>query len=144
MEPRSRNDEAFTEDSNMRTGNLGLADDPGGNVYPDTAQSATSVVGHNVRREEDDALPGTNLDVPAVAAVLRNDDNRRGGDGASTGPEPSTRPTLGATRDIAAERPAHPKPVQQMVVLTAQPLTAGEKVVVALWGSWPPLPDTSS
>ena len=66
----------------------------------------------------------------------------RGGGGASAGPGAEHTPgRLAQLRDFAAERPAHLKPLQEMVVLTALPLTAGEKGS-SHSSSWPPLPDT--
>lgn len=89
-----------TEDGSKRTRNLGFADEPGRLRPLGTAQSTMSVGGRNVHREEVDSVLADKLDVPAVAAVRRNDDTMGKAVVAVVAPPRSpglsTLPTLGA------------------------------------------------
>jgi acyl-CoA synthetase (AMP-forming)/AMP-acid ligase II len=125
----SANSEVFTEDGSVRTGDLGWIDEVGRLRLAGRGRERYVRGGYNVHPMEVEAVLADHPDVAAVAVVSRPDPvmGEVGvavvvpRDGAST-------PELVQLREFAAGRLSRFKLPDELVVLTALPLTAGEKV----------------
>jgi acyl-CoA synthetase (AMP-forming)/AMP-acid ligase II len=125
----SANAAVFTGDGSVRTGDLGWIDDAGRLRLAGRSRELYVRGGYNVHPMEVEGILADHPDVAAVAIVSRPDPvmGEVGvavivpRDGAAT-------PGLSQLRDFAADRLARYKLPDDLVVLTALPLTAGEKV----------------
>jgi len=125
----SANADVFTDDGSVRTGDLGWIDGQGRLRLAGRSRERYVRGGYNVHPMEVEAVLADHPDVAAVAVVCRSDPvmGEVGvavvvpRDGVST-------PDLSQLRQFAAERLARYKLPDDLVVLTALPLTAGEKV----------------
>ena len=126
---RSANADVFTEDGSVRTGDLGWLDELGRLRLAGRSRERYVRGGYNVYPMEVEGVLADHPDVVSVAIVCRTDPVmgevgvavivRR--PGAST-------PDLSQLRAFAADRLARYKLPDDLVVLTALPLTAGDKV----------------
>ena len=123
------NAEAFTEDGSVRTGDLGWVDEHGRLHLAGRSRERYVRGGYNVYPMEVEAVLADHPDVVAVAVVGRSDPVMGEVGVAVVVPRPEgPTPQLALLRDYASERLARYKLPEDMVVLSALPLTAGEKV----------------
>jgi acyl-CoA synthetase (AMP-forming)/AMP-acid ligase II len=123
------NAEVFTDDRSVRTGDLGWIDEAGRLCLAGRSRERYVRGGYNVHPMEVEAVLADHPDVAAIAVVSR-DDAVMGEVGVAVvvPKDGGTTPDLLALRAFAAERLARYKLPDDLVVLTALPLTAGEKV----------------
>jgi acyl-CoA synthetase (AMP-forming)/AMP-acid ligase II len=123
------NAEAFTEDGSVRTGDLGWVDERGRLHLAGRSRERYVRGGYNVYPMEVEGVLADHPDVAAVAVVCRNDPVMGEVGVAVVVPRADgPTPDLARLREYAAERLARYKLPDDMVVLSALPLTAGEKV----------------
>ena len=121
--------EAFTTDGSVRTGDLGWVDEAGRLRLSGRRRERYVRGGNNVYPMEVEAVLADHPDVAAVAIVSRPDAVMGEVGVAVVVPRPDgTAPDLSALRAFAADRLAKYKLPDDVVVLTALPLTAGEKI----------------
>jgi acyl-CoA synthetase (AMP-forming)/AMP-acid ligase II len=125
----SANADAFTEDGSVRTGDLGWMDEQGRLRLAGRAGERYVRGGYNVHPMEVEAVLADHPDVAAVAVVRRADAVMGEVGVAVVVVRPhGAAPDLSALRAFAADRLAKYKLPDDVVVLTALPLTAGEKI----------------
>jgi acyl-CoA synthetase (AMP-forming)/AMP-acid ligase II len=125
----SANAEAFTEDGSVRTGDLGWVDERGRLHLAGRSRERYVRGGYNVYPMEIEAVLADHPDVAAVAVVSRNDPVMGEVGVAVVVPRADgSTPDLARLRAFAGERLARYKLPEDMVVLSALPLTAAEKV----------------
>jgi len=123
------NAEVFTSDGSVRTGDLGWIDDHGRLRLAGRSRERYVRGGNNVHPMEVEGVLADHPDVAAVAIVSRPDPVMGEIGVAVVVPRPgSGTPELAVLREFAADRLARYKLPEDLVVLTALPLTAGEKV----------------
>jgi acyl-CoA synthetase (AMP-forming)/AMP-acid ligase II len=123
------NAEAFTEDGSVRTGDLGWVDERGRLHLAGRSRERYVRGGYNVYPMEIEAVLADHPDVAAVAVVSRNDPVMGEVGVAVVVPRADgSTPDLARLRAFAGERLARYKLPEDMVVLSALPLTAAEKV----------------
>ena len=123
------NAEVFTEDGSVRTGDLGWVDERGRLHLAGRSRERYVRGGYNVYPMEVEGVLADHPDVAAVAVVSRDDPVMGEVGVAVVVPQPDgPTPELAQLRDFAAQRLARYKLPEDMVVLSALPLTAGEKV----------------
>jgi acyl-CoA synthetase (AMP-forming)/AMP-acid ligase II len=123
------NAEVFTADGSVRTGDLGWVDERGRLHLAGRSRERYVRGGYNVYPMEVEAVLADHPDVAAVAVVSRNDPVMGEVGVAVVVPRADTpTPGLASLRAYAGERLARYKLPEDMVVLSALPLTAGEKV----------------
>ena len=123
------NADAFTGDGSVRTGDLGWVDERGRLHLAGRSRERYVRGGYNVYPMEVEGVLADHPDVAAVAVVSRSDPVMGEVGVAVVVPQPDApTPELAQLRDFAAERLARYKLPEDMVVLSALPLTAGEKV----------------
>ena len=119
----------FTADGSVRTGDLGWIDERGRLHLAGRSRERYVRGGYNVYPMEVEAVLADHPDVAAVAVVSRNDPVMGEVGVAVVVPRADTpTPGLASLRAYAGERLARYKLPEDMVVLSALPLTAGEKV----------------
>ena len=125
----SANAEVFTDDGSVRTGDLGWVDQLGRLHLAGRSRERYVRGGYNVYPMEIEAVLADHPDVAAVAIVSRSDPVM-GEVGVAVVVPRSDAPTpeLAGLRAFAGERLARYKLPEDMVVLSALPLTAAEKV----------------
>jgi acyl-CoA synthetase (AMP-forming)/AMP-acid ligase II len=125
----SANAEVFTEDGSVRTGDLGWVDERGRLHLAGRSRERYVRGGYNVYPMEVEGVLADHPDVAAVAVVSRHDPVM-GEVGVAVvvprGDGPT--PALAGLRAFGAERLARYKLPEDLVVLSALPLTAAEKV----------------
>ncbi len=125
----SANADVFTEDGSVRTGDLGWVDERGRLHLAGRSRERYVRGGYNVYPMEVEGVLADHPDVAAVAVVSRNDPVMGEVGVAVVVPRPDgPAPELARLREYAAERLARYKLPEDMVVLSALPLTAGEKI----------------
>ncbi len=125
----SANADVFTEDGSVRTGDLGWVDERGRLHLAGRSRERYVRGGYNVYPMEVEGVLADHPDVVAVAVVSRSDPVMGEVGVAVVVPRPDgPTPELARLREYAAERLARYKLPEDMVVLSALPLTAGEKV----------------
>jgi acyl-CoA synthetase (AMP-forming)/AMP-acid ligase II len=125
----SANADVFTADGSVRTGDLGWLDDQGRLRLAGRGRERYVRGGYNVHPMEVEGVLADHPDVVSVAIVGRTDPVMGEVGVAVIVPRPgATTPDLAALRDFAADRLARYKLPDDLVVLTALPLTAGEKL----------------
>jgi acyl-CoA synthetase (AMP-forming)/AMP-acid ligase II len=125
----SANAEVFTEDGSVRTGDLGWVDERGRLHLAGRRRERYVRGGDNVYPMEVEGVLADHPDVAAVAVVSRHDPVMGEVGVAVVVPRnDGPTPALAGLRAFAAERLARYKLPDDMVVLSALPLTAGEKV----------------
>jgi acyl-CoA synthetase (AMP-forming)/AMP-acid ligase II len=125
----SANAEVFTEDGSVRTGDLGWVDERGRLHLAGRSRELYVRGGYNVYPMEVEGVLADHPEVAAVAVVSRNDPVMGEVGVAVVVPQADgPTPDLAALRAYAGERLARYKLPDDMVVLSALPLTAGEKV----------------
>jgi acyl-CoA synthetase (AMP-forming)/AMP-acid ligase II len=125
----SANSEAFTDDGSVRTGDLGWVDGQGRLRLAGRGRERYVRGGNNVHPMEVEAVLADHPDVAGVAVVSRSDPVMGEVGVAVIVPrEGASIPDLTQLREFAATRLARYKLPDDVVVLTALPLTAGEKV----------------
>ena len=125
----SANSEVFTEDGSVRTGDLGWIDEAGRLRLAGRGRERYVRGGYNVHPMEVEAVLADHPDVAAVAVVSRPDAVMGEMGVAVVVPrDGATTPELSQLREFAAGRLSRYKLPDELVVLTALPLTAGEKV----------------
>jgi acyl-CoA synthetase (AMP-forming)/AMP-acid ligase II len=123
------NADVFTTDGSVRTGDLGWIDQEGRLRLAGRSRERYVRGGNNVHPMEVEGVLADHPDVAAVAIVSRPDPVMGEVGVAVVVPRPgSTTPELAALREFAADRLARYKLPDDLVVLSALPLTAGEKV----------------
>jgi acyl-CoA synthetase (AMP-forming)/AMP-acid ligase II len=123
------NAEVFAEDGSVRTGDLGWVDERGRLHLAGRSRECYVRGGYNVYPMEVEGVLADHPDVAAVAVVSRNDPVMGEVGVAVVVPRADGHtPELAALREYAASRLARYKLPEDMVVLSALPLTAGEKV----------------
>ncbi len=123
------NAEVFTADGSVRTGDLGWVDERGRLHLAGRSHERYVRGGYNVYPMEVEGVLADHPDVAAVAVVSRNDPVMGEVGVAVVVPRPDgPTPELARLRAFAGERLARYKLPEDMVVLSALPLTAGEKV----------------
>ncbi len=123
------NAEVFTEDGSVRTGDLGWVDERGRLRLAGRSRERYVRGGYNVYPMEVEGVLADHPAVAAVAVVSRHDPVMGEVGVAVVVPQPDgATPELAQLRDFAGERLARYKLPEDMVVLSALPLTAGEKV----------------
>ena len=123
------NADVFTEDGSVRTGDLGWVDERGRLRLAGRSRERYVRGGYNVYPMEVEGVLADHPDVAAVAVVSRNDPVMGEVGVAVVVPRPDgPAPELARLREYAAERLARYKLPEDMVVLSALPLTAGEKI----------------
>jgi acyl-CoA synthetase (AMP-forming)/AMP-acid ligase II len=123
------NADVFTEDGSVRTGDLGWVDERGRLRLAGRSRERYVRGGYNVYPMEVEAVLADHPDVAAVAVVSRGDPVMGEVGVAVVVPRPEGQaPDLTQLRDFAGEHLARYKLPEDVVVLTALPLTAGEKV----------------
>lgn len=123
------NAEVFTADGSVRTGDLGWLDEQGRLRLAGRSRERYVRGGYNVYPMEVEGVLADHPDVAAVAVVSRIDPVMGEVGVAVIVPRPDTAtPELAQLRQFAADRLARYKLPDDLVVLTALPLTAGEKV----------------
>jgi acyl-CoA synthetase (AMP-forming)/AMP-acid ligase II len=123
------NADVFTADGSVRTGDLGWLDDQGRLRLAGRARERYVRGGYNVYPMEVEAVLADHPDVVSVAIVCRTDPVMGEVGVAVIVPRPgAATPDLSHLRDFATERLARYKLPDDLVVLTALPLTAGEKI----------------
>jgi acyl-CoA synthetase (AMP-forming)/AMP-acid ligase II len=125
----SANADVFTEDGSVRTGDLGWVDEQGRLRLAGRGRERYVRGGYNVYPMEVEGVLADHPDVAAVAVVSRTDPVMGEVGVAVIVPRPDgPTPGLSQLRDFAADRLARYKLPEDMVLLTALPLTAAEKV----------------
>jgi acyl-CoA synthetase (AMP-forming)/AMP-acid ligase II len=125
----SANAEAFIADGSVRTGDLGWIDPEGRLRLAGRSRERYVRGGYNVHPMEVEAVLADHPGVAAVAVVSRVDPVMGELGVAVVVPRPDTpAPDLSALRQFASERLARYKLPDDLVLMTALPLTAGEKV----------------
>ena len=125
----SANAEVFTEDGSVRTGDLGRVDERGRLHLAGRSRERYVRGGYNVYPMEVEGVLADHPDVAAVAVVSRQDPVMGEVGVAAVVPRgEGPTPELAGLRAFAAERLARYKLPEDMVVLSALPLTAAEKV----------------
>jgi acyl-CoA synthetase (AMP-forming)/AMP-acid ligase II len=125
----SANAEVFTEDGSVRTGDLGWLDELGRLRLAGRSRERYVRGGYNVHPMEVEGVLADHPDVLSVAVVSRNDPVMGEIGVAVIVPRPgSTTPDIAQLRQFAVDRLARYKLPDDLVVLTALPLTAGEKI----------------
>jgi acyl-CoA synthetase (AMP-forming)/AMP-acid ligase II len=123
------NADVFTEDGSVRTGDLGWLDDQGRLRLAGRNQERYVRGGYNVHPMEVEAVLADHPDVVAVALVGRTDPVMGEVGVAVIVPrDGATTPDLSQLRAFASDRLARYKLPDDLVVLSALPLTAGEKI----------------
>jgi acyl-CoA synthetase (AMP-forming)/AMP-acid ligase II len=121
--------EVFTEDGSVRTGDLGWIDPQGRLRLSGRSRERYVRGGYNVYPVEVEGVLADHPDVAAVAVVGRDDPVMGEIGVAVVVPHPSgPTPELSELRAFAADRLARYKLPDDVVTLTALPLTAGDKV----------------
>ncbi|HVB91814.1 MAG TPA: class I adenylate-forming enzyme family protein [Acidimicrobiales bacterium] len=125
----SANADAFTGDGSVRTGDLGWIDPEGRLRLAGRSRERYVRGGYNVHPMEVEAVLADHPGVAAVAIVSRVDSVMGELGVAVVVPRPGgTAPDLAGLRHFGADRLARYKLPDDLVLLTALPLTAGEKV----------------
>jgi acyl-CoA synthetase (AMP-forming)/AMP-acid ligase II len=125
----SANSDAFTEDGSVRTGDLGWIDPEGRLRLAGRSRERYVRGGYNVHPMEVEAVLADHPAVAAVAIVSRVDPVMGELGVAVVVPRPGgAAPDLSGLRQFASDRLARYKLPDDLVLLTALPLTAGEKV----------------
>jgi acyl-CoA synthetase (AMP-forming)/AMP-acid ligase II len=125
----SANADVFTEDGSVRTGDLGWIDEEGRLRLAGRSRERYVRGGYNVHPMEVEGVLADHPDVAAVAIVSRSDPVMGEVGVAVVVPRlGGTTPELSQLRDFASDRLARYKLPDDLVVLSALPLTAGEKV----------------
>ncbi len=123
------NADVFTEDGSVRTGDLGWVDEVGRLRLAGRSRERYVRGGYNVYPMEVEGVLADHPDVAAVAVVSRDDPVMGEVGVAVVVPQPhSPTPELAQLRDFASQHLARYKLPEDVVVLSALPLTAGEKV----------------
>jgi acyl-CoA synthetase (AMP-forming)/AMP-acid ligase II len=123
------NADVFTADGSVRTGDLGWLDDQGRLRLAGRNQERYVRGGYNVHPMEVEAVLADHPDVVAVALVGRADPVMGEVGVAVIVPRSgATTPDLSQLRAFASDRLARYKLPDDLVVLSALPLTAGEKI----------------
>jgi acyl-CoA synthetase (AMP-forming)/AMP-acid ligase II len=121
--------EVFTDDGSVRTGDLGWVDERGRLHLAGRSRERYVRGGYNVYPMEIEAVLADHPDVAAVAVVSRTDPVMGEVGVAVVVPRADApTPELTGLRAFAGERLARYKLPEDMVVLSALPLTAAEKV----------------
>jgi acyl-CoA synthetase (AMP-forming)/AMP-acid ligase II len=123
------NSEVFTDDGSVRTGDLGWIDERGRLHLAGRSRECYVRGGFNVYPMEVEAVLADHPDVGAIV-VVRRDDPVMGEVGVAVvvARDDGPTPDLTRLRAFAEERLARYKLPEDMVVLPALPLTAGEKI----------------
>jgi acyl-CoA synthetase (AMP-forming)/AMP-acid ligase II len=125
----SANADVFTEDGSVRTGDLGWIDEQGRLRLAGRGRERYVRGGYNVHPMEVEGVLADHPDVAAVAIVSRPDPVMGEIGVAVIVPrDGAAPPELAQMRDFASTRLARYKLPDDLVILTALPLTAGEKV----------------
>ncbi|HVA09019.1 MAG TPA: class I adenylate-forming enzyme family protein [Acidimicrobiales bacterium] len=125
----SANSEVFTEDGSVRTGDLGWVDEHGRLRLAGRSRERYVRGGYNVHPMEVEAVLADHPDVASVAIVSRADPVMGEVGVAVIVPrDGATTPELAQLRLFAQTRLARYKLPDALVVLSALPLTAGEKI----------------
>ncbi len=125
----SANADVFTQDGSVRTGDLGWVDERGRLHLAGRGRERYVRGGYNVHPMEVEGVLADHPDVAAVAIVSRPDPVMGEVGVAVVVPRDGADvPELAQLRDFASSRLARYKLPDDLVVLTALPLTAGEKV----------------
>jgi acyl-CoA synthetase (AMP-forming)/AMP-acid ligase II len=125
----SANADVFIADGSVRTGDLGWIDEMGRLRLAGRGRERYVRGGYNVHPMEVEGVLADHPDVAAVAIVSRQDPVMGEVGVAVVVPrQGSEAPELAQLRDFASARLARYKLPDDLVVLTALPLTAGEKV----------------
>jgi acyl-CoA synthetase (AMP-forming)/AMP-acid ligase II len=120
---------AFTIDRFVRTGDLGWIDDAGRLRLVGRSKEMYVRGGYNVYPVEVEAVLSKHSDVAAVAVVPRSDDVMGEiGVAVVVARDPDRPPTLAALREFGASDLAAYKLPEDVRVVDALPLTAGEKI----------------
>ena len=123
------NADVFTADGSVRTGDLGWVDERGRLHLAGRSRERYVRGGYNVYPMEVEAVLADHPDVAAVAVVGRDDPVMGEVGVAVVVPRPDgPTPDLALLRDFASERLARYKLPEEMVLLSALPLTSGEKI----------------
>ena len=123
------NADVFTEDGSVRTGDLGWVDEHGRLHLAGRSRERYVRGGYNVYPMEVESVLADHPDVAAVAVVSRDDPVMGEVGVAVVVPQPhAPTPELAQLRDFASQHLARYKLPEDVVVLSALPLTAGEKV----------------
>jgi acyl-CoA synthetase (AMP-forming)/AMP-acid ligase II len=121
--------QVFTDDGSVRTGDLGWIDTQGRLRLAGRSQERYVRGGYNVYPIEVEGVLAEHPDVAAVAVVGREDPVMGEVGVAVVVPNPSRpSPELTQLRAFAADRLARYKLPDDIIVLSALPLTAGDKV----------------
>jgi acyl-CoA synthetase (AMP-forming)/AMP-acid ligase II len=125
----SANAEVFTDDGSVRTGDLGWIDAEGRLRLAGRSRERYVRGGYNVHPMEVEGVLADHPDVAAVAIISRLDPVMGEVGVAVVVPRVGgSTPELSQLREFASDRLARYKLPDDLVVLTALPLTAGEKV----------------
>jgi acyl-CoA synthetase (AMP-forming)/AMP-acid ligase II len=125
----SANSDVFTDDGSIRTGDLGWIDERGRLRLAGRSRERYVRGGYNVHPMEVEAVLADHPDVASVAVISRTDPVMGEVGVAVVVPrEGGTTPDLSQLREFASTRLARYKLPDDVVVLTALPLTAGEKI----------------
>jgi acyl-CoA synthetase (AMP-forming)/AMP-acid ligase II len=125
----SANADVFTEDGSVRTGDLGWIDEKGRLRLAGRSRERYVRGGYNVHPMEVESVLDDHPDIAAVAIISRSDPVMGEVGVAVIVPRDTERvPELSDIRAFASDRLARYKLPDAVVVLTALPLTAGEKV----------------
>jgi acyl-CoA synthetase (AMP-forming)/AMP-acid ligase II len=125
----SANADVFTADGSVRTGDLGWIDEAGRLRLAGRGRERYVRGGYNVHPMEVEGVLADHPDIAAVAIVSRQDPVMGEVGVAVVVPRQGTAaPELAQLREFASARLARYKLPDDLVVLTALPLTAGEKV----------------
>jgi acyl-CoA synthetase (AMP-forming)/AMP-acid ligase II len=125
----SANADVFTEDGSVRTGDLGWVDEKGRLRLAGRSRERYVRGGYNVYPMEVEGVLADHPDVSAVAVVSREDPVMGEVGIAVVVPRPDgSTPDLAQLRAFATDRLARYKLPDDMVIMSALPLTAGEKV----------------
>jgi acyl-CoA synthetase (AMP-forming)/AMP-acid ligase II len=123
------NADVFTGDGSVRTGDLGWIDEAGRLRLAGRSRERYVRGGYNVHPMEVESVLADHPDVAAIAVVSRDDPVMGEVGVAIVVPrEGGATPDLAGLRTFAADRLARYKLPDDLVVLSALPLTAGEKV----------------
>ena len=123
------NADVFTEDGSVRTGDLGWIDEQGRLRLAGRSRERYVRGGYNVYPMEVEAVLADHPDVAGVAVVSREDPVMGEVGVAVVVPRPDgPTPELARLRAFATDRLARYKLPDDMVVMSALPLTAGEKI----------------
>jgi acyl-CoA synthetase (AMP-forming)/AMP-acid ligase II len=121
--------DVFTEDGSVRTGDLGWIDEQGRLRLAGRSRERYVRGGYNVYPMEVEAVLADHPDVAGVAVVSREDPVMGEVGVAVVVPRPDgPTPDLAQLRTFATDRLARYKLPDDIVVMGALPLTAGEKV----------------